>query len=262
MVLSSTGVRTALVLSVLVGLAPNLAAQGCKSGRGEPDLGVGGMDCLLCTLHVGTAAEPQGWIAFGAEPTLRLIRAGGPADGVLRDGDVLVAVDGMLITTEAGSRRFAAPATGKPLRLTVRRTGRELTVAVIPAAGCAPSPGSSQTAPAAPPQPTLRAARGWLGIGLRCSWCSSQEQPDGALAWSFEGFPEVVAVDDAGPAGPAGLRPGDLLRAIDGVSLLTAEGGRRFGAVRPGDRVTLTFERQGVRRTVAVTAAQRRSAGR
>ena len=45
------------------------------------------------------------------------------------------------------------------------------------------------------------------------------------------------------PAGRAGLRAGDRLTHIDGISLLSKEGGRRFGQVVPGQKVKLTVKR-------------------
>lgn len=260
MVLTTKALRAGVALGLLAGSASGLAAQRCPSGRIVPDLGIAEFDCLACTLHGVTPAFPDGWIEFGAEPTLRQIRPGGPADGKIVDGDVLVAVEGMPITVEAAGQRFAAPPIGRPLRVTVRRAGRELTVTVVPAAHCAAAQ-EREDAPKETPRPPGRpsdgvAHRGWLGIGISC-WCISQDQPDGTVVWSFHQLPEVVAIDAAGPARATGLRPGDLIRGIDGVVLTTPEGGRRFGAVRPGDRVRITYERDGVEHTVTVIAARR-----
>lgn len=256
MVLTIRPLRAALMLAAFGGLTPRLAAQGCASGHVVADLGINGIDCLACTIYPANRAFPDGRIAFGAEPTLRAIRPGGPADGRIRDGDVLVAVDGMPITTDAGARRFWAPAIGTPLQITVRRNGQDVSVTVVPTQTCA-SGETPDGGEALGPTPPARADRGWLGIGISCSWCSSQELPDGTLDWSFRESPQIIAVDSMGPARNSGLRPGDVIQAIDGVALTTPEGGRRFGAVRPGDKVRLTYARNGASHVVVVTASRR-----
>jgi serine protease Do len=45
------------------------------------------------------------------------------------------------------------------------------------------------------------------------------------------------------PAARAGLQAGDVITHIDGVSILTPAGARRFGSVVPGQRVRLTVRR-------------------
>jgi regulator of sigma E protease len=70
------------------------------------------------------------------------ILPGKPADGVLRPGDRIVAVDGRPVTVSAathaiGAHRCAGPLSdgcraATPVRLTVRRAGREMTLLVYP----------------------------------------------------------------------------------------------------------------------------------
>jgi predicted metalloprotease with PDZ domain len=52
-------------------------------------------------------------------------------------------------------------------------------------------------------------------------------------------------VAPGGPADIAGLRTGDRITHIDGASILASEGARRFGAVKPGQRVRITVTRGG-----------------
>jgi predicted metalloprotease with PDZ domain len=59
------------------------------------------------------------------------------------------------------------------------------------------------------------------------------------------------------PAGRAGLRSGDRITHIDGHSLMSREGARRFGAVRPGQRVRLTLKRGDQTLTRELTLASR-----
>src|SRR3954468_9745365 len=74
------------------------------------------------------------------------------------------------------------------------------------------------------------------------------------------GGAQVGTVRAGGPADDAALRGGDVIVAIDGKSV--APGDDAVGAVdaaSPGDRLTLTIERGGARRTVEVTLGTRPS---
>jgi S1-C subfamily serine protease len=245
-----------LLLSVaaLAAAPPLLAAQQCPAERREADLGFSGIDCVQCTLHM--RGKRVGWMEFGAEPVIRHIRARGPGEGKLRDGDVVVAVNGHPITTEVGERLFADPEIGKPLRLTIRRGGREREVEIVPIVRCTEEP--EEAVDTASISLLGAVERGWLGFGVACSWCAFQTQPDGREVWEFKDYPGAVAIDSMGPAARAGLRPGDTLLAIDGFGLLTSEGGRRLGAIRPGDVVRLTVQRNGTQRVIVLTAVSRR----
>ncbi len=74
------------------------------------------------------------------------------------------------------------------------------------------------------------------------------------------GTATVAEVRAGTPADQAGLQPGDLITAIDGkavegsVALQTT-----IDSHRPGDRVTVTFKRNGSEKTVTVTLAARPS---
>ena len=50
-------------------------------------------------------------------------------------------------------------------------------------------------------------------------------------------------VERNSPAGRAGLQSGDRITHIDGVSILSKEGGKKFGAVEAGQKVKLTLRR-------------------
>jgi hypothetical protein len=233
---------------------------------------------------------------FNSEPRIGGIRADGPAAGKLREGDILTAIDGVLITTREGSRRFATVEPGTPVMLTVRRDGRELPVRIVAGAVCPeralrpepvvapvaprrprfvmlsptpptpptpaterrpPTPPTPAVAPVArpdadPQQPLLAGRaqdtlpRGWNGFGLTCRDCGSlPDEPGERPAWEFGTQPEIYFVDPESPAARAGFQIGDVLTHIDGVSLLTPDGGRRFGAIAPGQKVRWTYRRGG-----------------
>ena len=186
-------------------------------------------------------------------------RPGGPADGRIKPGDALVAVDGLLITTSAGSRRLAQATVGKPIRLTVRRAGEELDVKLVPAGRCLTAVSSGKTPAASWPQPSAGTEanavhRPRLGIGLTCWPCGRRVQ--GATeSFSFATPPEVAGVQPDGPGARAGVRPGDRILEIDGVPLTTREGGQRIGALREGQPVKLTIEREKQRLVVQLVPA-------
>jgi S1-C subfamily serine protease len=97
-------------------------------------LGITGMECN-CTFTSGE--EERLWL-FQAEPKVQGVDRDGPSHGKLKDGDVIVAIDGMLITTRKAGIRFANLVAGEPVELTVRRWGRKRSVTVVPRA--APEP--------------------------------------------------------------------------------------------------------------------------
>lgn len=285
--------RAVLYAAGLLALAAPLSAQGIASrscpGNRAPvaDLGIQNWSCD-CTFEISQSNSGARRWYFRGEPTLRGIRPGGPADGKLREGDVLVAVNGLLITTREAGERLAQLKPGEPVTLTIRRNGQERKVTIVPDSLCPPEapeapvapvvtivgpvpPSPAPVAPAAvaisgAPQPAVPAPpvavavaparalaepRAWFGFGISCSKCvlSSDER-----AWQFSHYPVVYSVDPGSPADRAGLQKGDVLTAIDGISLLKDEGGRRFARVRSGESVRWAYRRGGRTSTVAIKA--------
>jgi hypothetical protein len=78
-----------------------------------------------------------------------------------------------------------------------------------------------------------------------------------STSWKFSEYPTLFSVDRGSPAYDAGLRRGDVLLRIDGLSLLTVEGASKFGQVEPGEAVTFTYRRGGTERSVEVRAIER-----
>jgi hypothetical protein len=261
----------------------------CGDAGETGSLGITGIECERCRFITGEGPDRA---IFYTEPVILAIQPSAPSSRVLREGDVLVAIDGHLITTSAGWERFSdLPAEGS-VTLRVRRDGRvrELTVplmsvcaergdawptaiagrsvpapplpgldravAVAPVPGAAPLADAVPVAAAArdapPPPPSLYELppQARLGFGFQCGHCSY----DGD-AWSFTDHPEIRGVPRGTEAWEAGLRPGDRIVAIDGVDLMTPDGGRRFAAIEPGDRIRWTVERDGRRMDIETTAS-------
>ena len=97
---------------------------------------------------------------------------------------------------------------------------------------------------------------GWFGIGLSCDDCTISHDEEGTAVWEFETAPRIQYVDPDGPAGKAGLESGDVLQNIDGVAITSKEGGKKFGAVEPGDAVRWTYERKGKSHEVKLVAEE------
>jgi len=225
---------------------------------------------------------------FYEEPRIGEVDPNGPSMGRLKDGDVLVAIDGALITTGEGGRKIGALDPSRTVKLTVRRDGKTLDVRVRPRSRCpdeqlanryrsqlrtprppraprAPRTPSLEvvpvppTPPAAPPALVSRkmaGKTGWFGVGLNCGDCGWVMLQDGAV-WRSNEFPTIYLVEPGSPAAKGGLQRDDKLTEINGVSLLSEEGGRLFGSVKPGQEVKWTVEREGETKNVTVVAGVR-----
>jgi len=146
-----------VIAAALVALPAASAGQGGACGRNGgtrvPDLGFSSFSCEHCTID---QSPGRVLYRFGTEPRVANITAAGR--GRLREGDVLVAVDGDPITTMEASDRLSYTRRGEPVRLTVRRGGRTQEVDVVAGEECVepptpPVPPRPPRAPAAPQPP-------------------------------------------------------------------------------------------------------------
>lgn len=100
-----------------------------------------------------------------------------------------------------------------------------------------------------------RVRRGYLGIAGQ-----SQPLPQslvGALGLASSQAVEVVSVNRASPAGRAGLRPGDLIVAINDTCVTCVDDLHRFLAACPiAEPATLTLVRDGRRITLPIVPAE------
>ncbi|MES1243296.1 MAG: PDZ domain-containing protein [Acidobacteriota bacterium] len=243
-------------------------AQTPRCPEGHPATGDIGIESLLCVagscsvnLQTGRGYAHD----FSTEPRIRGIEPGGPASGKLRDGDILISIDGVLITTREGGRRLANLTPGKPVELRIRRGDKEMNVTVVPKLGCNMPRlavlGGPQTAPALQrdrvPLPSLRNLRTApapvdFGMEIDCGSCGWRYAEDGGVIFQTADPPVVVSVAPGGPAEDAGLRPGDILLQVERQSIASPAGAGWLGRLRPGDSVTLGVGRGGSLRSVEI----------
>jgi membrane-associated protease RseP (regulator of RpoE activity) len=120
--------RFVVVIGVLCGSAATLAAQEAAtcSGPGAA-FGVTSYQCASCGLKQGAGVRTT--YVFQAEP---IVLETAPSS-VLKAGDVIVAVNGEPIMTQAGSDQFTYPAAGRSV-VTVRRGNARLELTATTAA--------------------------------------------------------------------------------------------------------------------------------
>jgi hypothetical protein len=210
---------------------------------------------------------------FRSEPLIENVDVKGPAGGILKKDDLIVAINGHLITTRRGGNLFSNPPIGSPVTLTIRRDNRERDVMVVPVAIRRDDPRSRHKLPGVPDVPAIPfpeiqpltslppmarpepfnllalrrfAPTAWIGFGLSCDKCTIRWNKDeGRAEWRFEVPPEVYSVDPDSPAHRAGLQRGDVLTYVDGLRLDSEQGSQRFSSMEPGQEVTWTYERGG-----------------
>jgi regulator of sigma E protease len=243
-----------LCAALLLCIAARASAQSCPAGVARPDFGYGWVscpDCLAARMERGVAKP-----VFTGPPQLHAIRADGPAAGKLREGDRLLAIDGLAIQTAAASDLFHEWRAGATRRFTIDRDGERFDVDITPAAHCGAAPPPRTVAsPARPSRPPSVNSLAWLGMGLSCPRCAARRVNDSIATWSFPESPVVAVIDDAGPAARAGLDVGDTLIAVDGMALTTAGGERRMRELKQGELVRFTFRRGGTTRTAVIQPA-------
>jgi PDZ domain len=147
----------AAALAAAIGFASGVDAQQ-RCANGGVRIGDLGFNEIRGDISSHAPAGHRPLTYFESEPQIGGVRANGPAAGRLREGDVIVAIDGQLITTRAAGNRFSTIDPGDQVRLSVRRNGRVQDVTITAAARCwvpptPPAPPRPPHAPAAPPAP-------------------------------------------------------------------------------------------------------------
>lgn len=177
------------------------------------DLGLE-VDALTAPLVRATGAEQGVVVAF--------VHPGGPADRVLRPGDVIQSVDGRPVTSTGSFRELErSRAPGANVSVTAIRARSPLEVGMT---------AGDVTAQAASTNGAGVVGRSVGGIGF-----------------------EVVAVRESSPAARADLKRGDLVLAVDGETAPDAAAlDRQFRLAPDGASVVVTIQRGEQHRVVAI----------
>ena len=295
------------VLDKLIFVAPMLfaSAVAAQTPRCTPEnqvgwIGITGLECNNCEM----SSEAM---RFSTEPRITGVAPGSIGSGQLRAGDVIMSVNGSLITTSEGGSKLANLKPGQRLTLVIRRDDQILqrTFESLPARcggvlgmtavggrggsgepmivnggrdtlypsrsrrpGAASSAGPAGRATVYTPRPDgvlaaanatsiLRLPPPGFGFSIACSDCrvhlarpvADQNEP---IVWEFRSAPEIYSVESNSAAWRAGLRRGDVITHIDGIAITRDEAGRKFGSVKPGQLVRLTFRRNNDARTISL----------
>jgi S1-C subfamily serine protease len=246
--------------------AQTTAPLRCPEGHpATGDLGIEYLTCVGGSCSVNLMTDRGYAHDFSTEPRIRGLQSDGPSSGKLRDGDILISIDGVLITTREGGRRLANLTPGKPVTLRIRRGEQEMDVTVVPRLGCNMPRlavlGGSKTAPALQrgdrvplPSPRDRAAKAPVDFGMEidCGVCGWRFTEGGDVVFQTLNPPVVLSVESGGPAEEAGLRPGDILLKVDGRPFPSRQGSERLGRLQPGSPVTLEVGRGGSLRSIEI----------
>ncbi|HEX6134763.1 MAG TPA: PDZ domain-containing protein [Longimicrobiales bacterium] len=150
------------------------------------------------------------------------------------EGDVLVAVNGDPVTTEAAGRHLSQMVPGTPITLTLRRSGRMLSVVVAPILSCETLEVSAGTG-SRPVEPGRASGTAEVGASAGMTRVASlglmlvgekelDVRSDGSITWWFVEVPVVARVDQGSPAANAAIVPGDVVLAVNEHPINTATG--------------------------------------
>lgn len=256
------GFRQLSLALALALTARGVAAQTCEGGVPRTaTLGIGLLQCVggACTLNASDGAGRTH--DFSTEPRVWRLDADGPAAGVLREGDQILAVDGALITSRDGGRRLANLRAGVPVALRIRRGQAQMRVLVTPRPGCntpALAVTSTPARPDAAGSPLAQAGPAiYFGMELDCGDCGWRRD-GGDWRWHSTRPMRVKAAVPGSPAERAGLRPGDVVERIDGHVPTEPGAGRFFESLSPGQAVRFLVRRGSRTLTIPIVPEIRR----
>lgn len=259
--LRSGGALLCAITTTMAQSAESAACAGVRPRSGT--LGIGHYECVGSGSGCIVNERLDGGYAhlFTTEPAISDIDPKGPASGVLKDGDLLVAVDRLLVTTREGGRRLANLEAGRPVDLRIRRGTSQVDLTLTPVLGCeipslsvyGPGTSSSRGQRAIGSASHLATTPIDLGMRLECGSCGWRVGREGTRRWYASESPIVVGVDEGGPAQVAGVRRGDVLEALDGASFVAPDGSSQLGTLRTGRPLVLVVRREGASLRLQIT---------
>jgi S1-C subfamily serine protease len=162
-------------------------------------------------IGVGFDAADQGLMITTLDPTSEFFRSG------LRQGDIIVSSFGQPIRSEGDLLKLATLYPGQPMPMVVLRGGRQQSLDVILPQDFAQQPRGTES-------------QGYLGASF------DVRIPNAAI---------IVSVDPGSPAETAGLRPGDIITAIEGKRVGTYQHALQIlNSMQPGERFDISFSRR------------------
>jgi len=175
---------------------------------------------------IGFDLTNRGLTVNSVDPTGTYFRSG------LRPGDVIVSSEGQPIQSEADFQRLTALYPGQPVPVVVMRDGRQQTINLLPHDTRQSTPPTEQVPPAS--------AQSQAHLGVR-------------FDIGISNAAVVATVRPRSPAEVAGLRPGDMITALNGERVTSHQHAMQIlGSMRPGDRVDISFSRRVDNQTSAV----------
>jgi hypothetical protein len=183
--------------------------QACESGVLVGSLGISGLDCVgECSVTLSQLGKEESWV-FSTEPRIFTIEGGGPADGILKAGDYLVAIDGLLITTREGGRRYASLVPGEVVTIRYRREGNVHEAGIRVGSRCTmpqpPALSTGRALPPPPPEPVRGVARVGIATVPRVRVLPSLVEPDSLLPGPPVGILSTGRLLDPTPRGRLGI---------------------------------------------------------
>jgi regulator of sigma E protease len=173
---------------------------------------------VIASVVLATAGRPVWPPVVG-----RVVPNSPAAEAGIRSGDTIVSVDGRAASFWEDVDRAVASADGKPLTLAVKRGEQTATVTVTP----------RQTTIQ---DPILREAKTVWDIGA-----------------GPQSVPQISSAAPGSPAEAAGLKPGDVVLAVAGQPVYTADDLVQAIRTRPGQPLPMDIERDGKRLSLTVT---------
>lgn len=181
-----------------------------------------GMNFVLAAVIVAAVLATVGrpvWPAISG----RVVENGPAAKAGLRSGDVVLSIDGRPVKYWEDVDRAVAASDGRPLEMVVKRGETSQTITVAPQRTTVQDP-------------ILRESKETLDIGA-----------------GPQSVPQISSVNPGSPAEKAGLQPGDVVLAIGGKRVFTAEDLVQAIRSRPGQTVPIEIEREAKKLTLTVT---------
>lgn len=184
--------------------APEAAARCTDDAPKVADLGIG----IVCDCTVRRDRDGETW-DFRSPITVGRVDPSGPAAGVLRTGDRIMAVDGRRVTSKEGAVALMRARPGQTLKLTIERDGAARTVSLTTGAICPDANGAiGVLAPAVPAVPAAPGvgARVTPGLPARPAAPGQTPRPQPVPTPSSV-VPRVAPAPRAVPTPPTGVTP-------------------------------------------------------